>query len=202
MVGIAKGGDGLSPIRYAWVAAEVVLIAGAVGSLVLGQSFLLAIVALGILAPMDLMHRRWMVNEFERVIRRPTWIAASAGAIGEAHHGQLAVFEAEGRLTKGFTARPWATVVGFDDVAFVALSHAAMLSRVRRTVILKHDVSRFAVQQDGGECLLVQRDGGLRLRILAGGGVGRVALEHFGLDPGNPKAAPDLARALDACGWT
>jgi hypothetical protein len=88
-------GDQLSSIHLVWLAADVLLVAGVFGFVLLGfldlipfgLGFGLSFVFVILLFRLDILQRRWLVKEFERLIRRPTWGAATAGALASPHMG-------------------------------------------------------------------------------------------------------------------
>ncbi|MFN8039172.1 MAG: hypothetical protein U0Q07_08185 [Acidimicrobiales bacterium] len=53
------------------------LLFGFIGLIPFGLGVLLAFICGIVLFPLDLMQRRWLVKEFERLIRRPSWSAAA-----------------------------------------------------------------------------------------------------------------------------
>lgn len=201
--------DQLSPIHRVWLAADAVavvgffgfLLFGFIGLIPFGLGVLLAFICGIVLFPLDLMQRRWLVKEFERLIRRPSWSAASGGSLSLPHRGQVFVFRAEGRLAGRFTARPATAVIGFDEAAFVALAQGPMLSRQRRCVIAKGEPVDLEVMVNSRDCVLVERSSGLRLQLLAGSGTGAGVARHFGLDGGHAEVADQLSPALASSGW-
>ncbi len=140
----------ISRIHPVVLAADLLVVAGVLGvgllaflglipsGLGFGLSFIFGI----LLFPLDILQRRWLVREFDQLIRRPTWGAATGEALASPHVGNLSVFRAEGRLADEFTWRPATVVIGFDDVAFVALARGPMLSRLQRRVITKGEPAR------------------------------------------------------------
>lgn len=201
--------DRVSSAHVAWLAADALAVGGFFSFFLLGfiglipfaLGFFLAFLCGIFLFPLDLMERRWLVKEFERLIRRPTWSAASGGSLSVPHKGHVFVFRAEGRLAGRFTARPATAVIGFDEAAFVALAHGPMLSRLRRIVIVKGEPADLEVMVNSRDCVLVERSCGLRLRLLAGSGTGVAVAQHFGLDGGHAEVADQLSPALSSSGW-
>jgi hypothetical protein len=111
------------------------------------------------------------------------------------------VFRAEGRLAGRITWRPATVVIGFDDVAFVALAHGPILSRLERRIIAKGEPARVEVTVSKRDCILVERSGGLRLRLLGETDAGPTVAQHFGLDGGRAEVADHLSTALASSGW-
>lgn len=201
--------DRPSRLRVAWIAADTAAMAlffggfllGFVGLIPFGLGFAMACLAVPILFALDIGEGRWMVREFERLLRRPTWEASSGGATQLKHDGELSVFVGEGRLLGRSSGRPSRTVVGFDESAFIALAHGPMLSRMRRSVILKGQPVEFDVQVVRGDCILEERRSGLRLRLVAGHSAHDRVMGYFGLDAGSPEVAERLVPALASAGW-
>lgn len=105
--------DELSRIHFVWLAADVLVLGGVVGFLLLGflglmpfdLGFGISCLSALLLFLLDILQRRWLIAEFERLIRQPTWSAASGGVLVSPHRGHVSVFRAEGRLAGRFRGR-------------------------------------------------------------------------------------------------
>jgi len=177
------------------------LLLGFFGLVPPGLGFAVAVLSVSIGFVLALAARRRVLREFERLLRRPTWAAASGGATQMAHAGELSVFRGEGRLLAHSRGRRTAIIIGFDESAFVALAHGPGLSRVRRRVLLTGQPVDFDVQVVRGDCILEERLSGLRLRLVPDRGLPASALGYLGLDAGSPEHAERLIGALAAAGW-
>jgi len=95
-------------------------------------------------------------------------------------------------------------MIAFDDVAFVALGYGAMLSPLRRRIVLKGRPVDFAVQvSSSGGCVLEERLSGMRARLMAGStGTSPDAMSSAGPGEDRPQVADRVAHALASAGWT
>jgi len=201
--------DRLSGLYAVWKAADITVAASFIGGLALGfvgvipfgVGFAITFLSGAIAIVLSPTQSHWMLREFERLARRPTWAAASGGATQMAHAGELSVFRGEGRLLAHSRGRRTAIVIGFDESAFVALAHGPGLSRVRRRVLLTGQPVDFDVQVVRGDCILEERLSGLRLRLVPDRGLPASALGYLGLEAGSPEHAERLIGALAAAGW-
>lgn len=206
---LADPQDRLSRVNVAWMAAGAVLAVGLCGfislsffkSIPFGIVFAGSTVCLVLFAVTDRLYSNWLAREWERLIRRPTWSAASGGSSIALHLGHPSVFRAEGRRGGRFPAQGATVVIGFDEAAFVVFANGSLLSRIRRLVIERGEPAEFGVVLNGNDVNLTERSRGLDLRILASRGAASGVAQYFGVDGGSASVADQLTSAMRASGW-